>query len=191
MARVTPEYAFDLRQQRVIAQSLKPETIKNRNILLIAAVPCDSLAVLGNWVASFYTSTQYSTQSLIIESQHDWFMTAISLRLNLTNLIFFVDSCIVQSAKDNINVVAYYSDYLHANNITIFSQLDETSALSSQSSVFVSANWVEREARESSGVTYYGLTDSRRLLTDYVSLLSSPSSYTMTRYDLTTQCLYN
>lgn len=48
MARVTPEYAFDLRQQRVIAQSLKPETIKNRNILLIAAVPCDSLAVLGN-----------------------------------------------------------------------------------------------------------------------------------------------
>lgn len=67
-------------------------------------------------------------------------MTAISLRLNLTNLMFLLDSCIVKSSKDNSNVVAHYSDYLHANNITIFSQIDESYALSSQSSVFFSAN---------------------------------------------------
>jgi len=67
-------------------------------------------------------------------------MTAISLRLNLTNLMFLLDSCIIKSSKDNSNVVAYYSDYLHANNITIFSQIDESYALSSQSSVFFSAN---------------------------------------------------
>jgi len=48
VARVIPEYAFDLRQQRVITQFLKPEVVKDRNILLIAAVPCDSLALLGN-----------------------------------------------------------------------------------------------------------------------------------------------
>lgn len=191
MARVIPEYAFDLRQERVIAQSLKPETVKNRNILLTAAVPCDSLALLGNWIANFYTSTHYYTQSLIVESQNDWFITAISLRLNLTNLMFLLDSCIIKSSKNNSNIVSYYSDYLHANNLIVFSYVDETYAVSSQSSVFFSANWVEREARENSGVTFFGLTDSRRLLTDYVSFLAPTSSYTMMRYDLTTQCLYN
>lgn len=191
MARVTPEYAPDLRQQRVIMQFLKPEIIKDRNILLVAAVPCDSLAFLGNWIAGFYTSTQYSTQSLILESQHDWFISALSLRLNLANLMFLVDSCIIKSSKTTTNVVAHYSDYLHANNLMVFSEIDELQAISSQSSVFFSANWVEREARESSGVTFYGLVDSRRLLTDYVSLLTPSTTYSMTRYDLTTQCLYN
>jgi Ni,Fe-hydrogenase III component G len=58
--------------------------------------------------------------------------------------------------------------------------------------LFLGSQWIERELREFYNILYIGLTDTRRLLTDYTSLTTDDSytNYKTTSYNLLTQDIY-
>lgn len=71
--------------------------------------------------------------------------------------------------------------------MTIVDELD----LPSLSLVFSSFNWVEREVSEFFNITFGGLSDSRRLLTDYTKLNNYDLQYKTLSYNEKTQTITN
>jgi len=61
----------------------------------------------------------------------------------------------------------------------------------SLSLIFFGFSWVEREVKEFFNIFFWGLKDTRRLLTDYVSSSTNNSEYKTTPYNHLIQDIIN
>ena len=68
--------------------------------------------------------------------------------------------------------------------------VSEDKKLLSLSRVFSSYTWVEREIKEFYGITFLGLRDSRRLLTDYTTLEPLNDQYETRGYNSVAQDIF-
>ena len=66
----------------------------------------------------------------------------------------------------------------------------EDKKLLSLSRVFSSYTWVERETKEFYGITFLGLRDSRRLLSDYTTVEPLTDQYETSGYNTVIQDIF-
>lgn len=133
----------------------------------------------------FYTSTTAPANYLhvnITNPQHYWFY--LYLRLNSARVYTPLDMSYIPALKSSCTVASCY--------LTNFSVVTHTrqAVISSISTIFSSFNWVEREVREFSNTHFYGLRDTRRLLSDYTVQNVDYDGYKTLSYENVTQNLY-
>lgn len=132
---------------------------------------------------------KHTTEVLI---SHNKFSTLhLFLKTSLNNLWFNVDLAVTK-ANNFFSIHSANSCFLSSERLHIVTYPDKSLIqLSSISSIFQSATWVERELQEFNGLTFKSLRDSRRLLTDYTYHTHLYNeTYKTTSYDQITQDLY-
>jgi NADH-quinone oxidoreductase subunit C len=83
--------------------------------------------------------------------------------------ISFIDLCGVDypSRESRFDVVVHLLSPAHNLRIRVKTQIGEDETIESATSVFIGADWFEREAYDLYGILFSGHPDLRRLLTDY------------------------
>ena len=83
--------------------------------------------------------------------------------------VSFIDLCGVDyPARENrFDVVVHLLSPVHNTRIRVKTQIGEDETIASATSVFIGADWFEREAYDLYGILFSGHPDLRRLLTDY------------------------
>jgi NADH-quinone oxidoreductase subunit C len=83
--------------------------------------------------------------------------------------ISFIDVCGVDypAREKRFDVVAHLLSPKHNFRIRVKTQVGEDETIESATSVFIGADWFEREAYDLYGILFTGHPDLRRLLTDY------------------------
>jgi NADH-quinone oxidoreductase subunit C len=83
--------------------------------------------------------------------------------------ISFIDLCGVDypSREKRFDVVVHLLSPKHNTRIRVKTEIGEDETIASATSVFIGADWFEREAYDLYGILFAGHPDLRRLLTDY------------------------
>ena len=142
----------------------------------------------GNTI--FATSTLFNDSSILIDSDSAelYYWSTIFQKLSWDNFFFPVDlSC--RNSGTALHLVSVFSCFFK-KNFTIMTFVSEDKKLLSLSRVFSSYTWVEREIKEFYGITFLGLRDSRRLLTDYTTLEPLNDQYETRGYNSVAQDIF-
>lgn len=127
-----------------------------------------------------------------VQNNHLFFYTKnrfffFTLKTYLLSSYMLVDITFLK----NSNTMIYSFSCLFTNNqITVFFKDSKLQNLKTITNSFLSANWVEREVSESTNVNFSGLSDSRRLLTDYGQYTNSSNTLNFKHFDLISGELY-
>lgn len=120
------------------------------------------------------------------------------LLINIANLYTFIDSSIISklNAFSKLVYITTVSCLLQNLRIIYYTNV-YNNKIYSCSNIFKGSQWVEREIQELNSVIFYGLTDTRRLLTDYtvkdvnnLAVLEEGVAGVYTSYNHITQELY-
>lgn len=130
----------------------------------------------------FKTKTDYYYNLNVATTQ--LFNTILMQQTMLNRLPFLVDAYTIDKPTHNI---FYVYNCFYSNRFTNFFFKNTKQSFLSITSFCKSAGWVERELKEFSKLYIIGLTDSRRLLTDYVS---EKAKTTPLYYDLISQEIF-
>lgn len=160
--------------------------------VLDLTLPLDSFFIFTSLASLkvLYSSTMLSNDTVVAFSKLYYYWFFLLLRFNLFNLYFLEDLFFSVANKTSSIVLpasSYFTDAKIISQVTIVDELD----LPSLSLVFSSFNWVEREVSEFFNITFGGLSDSRRLLTDYTKLNNYDLQYKTLSYNEKTQTITN
>lgn len=142
--------------------------------------------IAANFLPIFFTTTKQSAANINIDVFNRYFYIVLLLRTFLTDTYFPVDLSFFDSEK---KFICSFSNFFSATNLNLWGTC-KGKVLPSISTLYRGFTWVEREHREFLGITFTGLQDSRRLLTDYTHYAEDNNSYKTLSYDLLTQELY-
>ena len=149
--------------------------------------PLESLIMLDlRSPIAFYTKTTTPANYLHLSlnnRNHYWFY--LYLRMNSTRLYAPLD---LSYQPDTRTVAVASSCFLTYFSLVTYSTNE---SIDSISSIYPGFIWVERQTQELFDISVNFLSDSRRLLTDYVSGRPDHISYNTMSYDHLTQNLYN
>ena len=201
MAVVSKFYCFtDLRQSLVqvdlktffpkVNLNFREENDYVANVWL-QPVPLESWFLSVNTqFCKINTTTLFFDTNVVLTSDSPvaYYWSSIFQKLNWGCSIFPLDaSCWLKNKKTYIFVV--FSCFFKKNMWSYFYALD-TKVLQSLSKSFSSFVWVEREIKEFYNVSFLGLKDGRRLLTDYTVITPEYNSYETRGYNNIIQDLY-
>ena len=114
---------------------------------------------------------------------------ALFLKNLLNNLYSIMDFTFLLG--DTNTTINSYACFLTNERVLIYTFLPKFKKLRSISKFYKSAQWVEREIQEFNSISICGVTDSRRLLTDYVYHKQlNTSKYKLDSYNLISQNIY-
>lgn len=139
---------------------------------------------------NFVTSTIFNDSSSILEvrNRNLYYWSVIFQKLGWHNVFFPMDlSC--WNSKEFLSLSSVFSCFFKKNFNIFFFNFSEK-RLFSLSLIHSSYIWVEREAKEFFGITFLGLKDSRRLLTDYTVLEQSTDQYETRGYNTAIQDIF-
>lgn len=157
---------------------LHPQPIESW-FLLVSTQFCD----IATSTLNFDTTTLMTTNS-----KTPYYWGAVFHRLTWSGNFFPLDlSC--WHANNKLFVYLVFSCFFKRNFFVYFYAL-QTNKLQSLSRIFSSFTWVERETKEFYNIFFTGLKDSRRLLTDYTTLLPDYKHYETRGYNSVVQDLY-
>lgn len=152
---------------------------------------------LDSWVLQldfgdtiFATSTLFNDSNILINSDSPelYYWSPIFQKLGWDNFFFPVDlSC--RNSGAVLHLVSIFSCFFK-KNFTIMTFVSEDKKLLSLSRVFSSYTWVERETKEFYGITFLGLRDSRRLLSDYTTVEPLTDQYETRGYNTVVQDIF-
>ena len=74
---------------------------------------------------------------------------------------------IIQKKKKRFEVSYHLLSILYNSRINVTTSVDEITPLDSVTSIFSSADWLEREVWDMFGIFFFNHNDLRRILTDY------------------------
>lgn len=162
--------SIDSRQQ---FKTFFPQTAKSSSnpITEVAAIwPLDAILLLRDDAYQIHTSTVQPATTLVISLANNHYNFSLGLKTELTALYFPLDFCFLADEPNGFNKFSgQFNNYLSSNSIALF-VLTAKPQLISISSLFAGCSWVEREIKEFNLITFLGLRDTRRLLTDYTFL---------------------
>lgn len=192
--------AKDIRQRDILIKpttKLKKKYFKHIQLdkpykVLNLSLPLDSFFLFSSLtsVKTLFSTTMLSNDINITFSSLYYYWFFLMLRFNLFNLYFLEDLSSNISIKD-LSITLPVSSYFTNTKIIGHISFKNDSPLHSLSLVFSSFNWVEREASEFFKITFNGLLDSRRLLTDYTKLSTHDLNYKTLSYNERTQTVTN
>lgn len=110
----------------------------------------------------------------------------LSLRMNYEKVYFLLDMYCFAKNND-LYTVNVNSDYLTGSKTIIHTTFDKRVAIPSLSGIYPAYTWVEREASEFFSISFEGLLDTRRLLTDYLSVINDLDQYKTIQYSTLNQ----
>lgn len=155
-------------------------------------LPIDSLfifSMLANFKIFTTTLTAANELHFLLPSSH-YFWFHLCLRVNLTKVYFPRDMfCNINDSK--VFLLVPTSCYLTNYNVMVHTEFLTGDPVKSLSLIFFGFSWVEREVKEFFNIFFWGLKDTRRLLTDYVSLSTNNSEYKTTPYNHLIQDIIN
>lgn len=146
-----------------------------------------------NSVVFFKSNTLNNINTLSVEvTTKRQILYHILLNTNLMSLYTYIDASCYYTKKYFIYISSFSCLYTN-NRVNFYAKTKATNhpIIFSSSSIFLSSQWVERELREFFNIFIVNLTDTRRLLTDYMESTTKMFDYKTTSYDLLTQDLYN
>lgn len=149
------------------------------------------LTFFKKFTFSIVNTNNYNNKNIlnIHVSYTQYIYLAIFLK-NLLNTLYTVMDLAVLPSNSN-TVVTSYACLLTNERIVNYSLVPKFKKLKSLSNLYKSTQWVERELQEFNYINFDGITDSRRLLTDYVYHKQlGVSSYKLDSYDLICQDIF-
>ena len=185
----TIEFKFYAKKYGKYFKTIKDqEVIKTMDFIL----PIDSLfifSMLANFKIFTTTLTAANELHFLLPSSH-YFWFHLCLRVNLTKVYFPRDMfCNINDSK--VFLLVPTSCYLTNYNVMVHTEFLTGDPVKSLSLIFFGFSWVEREVKEFFNIFFWGLKDTRRLLTDYVSLSTNNSEYKTTPYNHLIQDIIN
>lgn len=155
------------------------QNIKSNNFFLTEFEP---LILMGSYTTfNFFKTKSDYYYNLNISTTKQIFNTVLMQQVMLNRLPYLVDAYAIMSKTHS---VFYVFNCFYSNKFTNFFTPIQQQKYLSITSLYKSANWVERELKEFSNLYLINLQDSRRLLTDYTSFKTKT---TPLYYDLITQ----
>lgn len=127
-------------------------------------------------------------------SNEFWFRFFYMFLLNLPNSLTHLVDGLVFLTKPTQSVIQYnLNSMVNDSRVSVVTSVDNTSKyILSISTIIYSAVWLERELQEFSGVSFLYLTDTRRLLLDYLepkgswqTHLGNDKAFSNSLYDIT------
>ena len=116
-------------------------------------------------------SSSISFGELTIEVSADNFLELLTFLRDdeRCKFISFIDLCGVDypAREKRFDVVVHLLSPVHNTRIRVKTMIGEDETIASATSVFIGADWFEREAYDLYGILFSGHPDLRRLLTDY------------------------
>ena len=115
------------------------------------------------------SNSRHFSKSIFI-SNEVWFRFFYMFLLNLPNLLnHLVDGLIFINKQTHLVIQYNLNSMLNDSRVSIITNIKSNSPhILSISKIFYSVVWLERELQEFSGVSFLYLTDTRRLLLDYL-----------------------
>lgn len=136
------------------------------------------------------TTTALSNTQIIDVHSTGYFFFFLHLK-NTTGALYFLQDFFLYEGDLVRSGLVTASCYYTFNNLNITTKYNPQEPLFSLSGVYRSFVWVERELKEFALCTFVGLLDTRRLLTDYLTLGNNKGEdYKTTSYDILSQNLY-
>jgi hypothetical protein len=186
------KYAFcsnDLRQQFKTFFPQTTLTSSSKFTAITATWPLDAILLLRDDAYQIHTSTIQPATTLVISLANNHYTFSLGLKTELTALYFPADFCFFAEEPNGFyKFSGQFNNYLSSDSVAFF-VITAKPQLVSISSLFAGCSWVEREIKEFSLITFLGLRDTRRLLTDY-TFLKEEEDYRTLSYDLTIQDVY-
>jgi NADH:ubiquinone oxidoreductase subunit C len=120
------------------------------------------------------SSSRHFSKYIFISNEF-WFRFFYTFLLNLPNFLnHLVDGLIFVTKPTQLTIQYNLNSMVNDSRISILTNIDKNSPnILSISSIIYSAVWLERELQEFSGVSFLYLSDTRRLLLDYLELKGS------------------
>lgn len=186
------KYYFCIVDDRLHFQTFVPKTkfYTSDELTTITEVwPLHTLLLISPVRYNIMTSSVANASNLIVGVLKNYYTFSLFLKTELNSLYFPMDLSVFSERTSVLqNIAVHYSDYLSSSSTTLLSFVEDAQ-LYSLSNIYQGFTWVERETKEFDTITFIGLRDTRRLLTDY-TFLTDEEEYRTLGYNLTTQEVY-
>jgi len=186
------KYYFCLADDRLHFQTFVPKTkfyTSNELTTVTEVWPLHTLLLVSTTRYNVLTSSVGNASNLMVGLLKNYYTFSLFLKTELNSLYFPVDLSVFSERTSVLQSIAlHYSNYLSSSTTTLLSHVQD-SEVYSLSNIYQGFTWVERETKEFDSITFVGLRDTRRLLTDY-TFLTDDEEYRTLGYNLTTQEVY-
>ena len=129
----------------------------------------DFFLLTSSSVVSLYSyNTRYNYYSLFTEKAY-WSKLFLVKKFAKTHTLTYIVDGIQYKSNNNLNIQFNCSSMLMDSRLHVYTTISSLDfKLASISSIFPSTLWLERELSEFTNMVFYGSSDTRRLLLDYL-----------------------
>lgn len=178
---------FKVDKRNIALVNIKRLKIKKK-VKLVSLENTSLNLFLNKSIYSVYSNTNNSINiNQLFLTNKKYYLYCLILKNLILNNFFFYDNSVVFFNKNKLISTNFSCLISNERMILYIWPFKKTNKYFSISTLYSSSQWAEREINEFNNIFYVNLTDSRRLLTDYLMFNYSTINYKLTGYNLISQ----